>query len=67
MKFGMDLSSSEQGQVVDSFEGGTELPGSTKRGNFLDYLKTCQPLKKGSALRSQFRFSNVNTNNFFEK
>ena len=46
MGHGLDLSGSGQGQVVGTCECGNEPSGSTKRGEYLDWLRTGQLLKK---------------------
>jgi len=38
---GMDWSGSGYGHVAGSYKYGNEPSGSTKRGKFLDYLRTC--------------------------
>jgi hypothetical protein len=49
MKQGLDRSASGQGQVVGSCQCGNEPSGSIKLGEFLDWLRTCQLLRKNSA------------------
>ena len=46
---GLDLSGSGQGQVAGTCEYGNEPSGSIKCGEFLDWLKTGQLLKKDCA------------------
>ena len=45
----LNLAGSGQGQVADTCECGDEPSGSMKCGEFLDYMRTCQLLKKDSA------------------
>ena len=47
--YGLDRAGLGQGQVAGTYECGNEPSGSKKCGEFLDWLKTCQVLKKGSA------------------
>ena len=46
---GLDRAGSGQGQVARTCEYGNETSGSVKCGEFLDWLKTGQLLKKDSA------------------
>ena len=48
-EYGMDLGGSGQGKVAGTCECCNEPSGSIKCGEFLDYLKTGQLLKKDSA------------------
>ena len=48
----LDQAGSGQGQVAGTSECGNEPSGSIKCGEFLDWLKTSQILKKNSALWS---------------
>ena len=47
--YGLDRAGSGQDQVVDTCECDNEPSGSIKCGEFLDYLKKYQLLKKDSA------------------
>ena len=47
--YGLDRAGSGWGQAVGSCECGNEPSGSTKCGEFLDWLKTGWLLKKDSA------------------
>ena len=48
-RYGLDRTVSGEGQVAGTCECGNEPSGSIKFGEFLDWLKTGQLLKKDSA------------------
>ena len=52
--YGLDRTGSGQGQVAGTCDFDNESPGSTKCVEFLDQLKTCQLLKKGTAPWSKY-------------
>jgi len=52
-KYVLDWSGSENGQVAGPRECGNEHKGSIKCGEFLDYLRNCQLLRKDSGLSDQ--------------
>ena len=52
--YGLDRAGSGQGKLAGTCECGNEPSGSLKCGEFLDYLKTGQLLKKGSAPCSKY-------------
>ena len=51
--YGLDQAGSGQGQVAGTCECGNESSGSIKRGEFLDWLRTGQLIRKDSAPRSK--------------
>ena len=51
--YGLDRAGLIQGQVAGTCDCGNEPSGSTKCGEFLDWLKTCSLLKKDCAAWSE--------------